>query len=118
MRYQSRFVLWLLVCITGGIYGLVWYYQVNRDLMARLNMQPDAASQWWSQLIPIFNLVSIHITAERINKLAGIQTVSPVLTWLFWSWFIQGSVVHMQRGVNIIAQQDATRANTAASQPA
>ena len=107
MRKQGRIGMWLLVGITLGIYGLFWYHRTNRDLMARLGRPRDAASQWWSQIIPIYSIVAVHITAERVNEAAGRKVVSPVATWLFWSWFFQGVFVHLQGGVNIVVTEDA-----------
>jgi hypothetical protein len=102
MRKQGRFGMWWLVGLTLGIYGLFWYQRTNRDLCARLGIRRDALSQWWSQIIPIYGIVAVHTTATRINQLAGKEEISPVATWLFWSWFFQGTNVHMQKGVNAI----------------
>jgi hypothetical protein len=45
-------------------------------------------------------LVCIHESARRINDFAGRKVISPVATWLIWSWFFQGSYMHLQGGVN------------------
>lgn len=100
MRRQGRVGMWFLVGITLGIYGLVWYARTNEGLASGLGVSRAADSRWWSQIIPIFNLVGIHESARRINDFAGRKVISPVATWLFWSWFFQGSYVHLQGGVN------------------
>ena len=100
VRRQGRIKMWFLIGITLGIYSLFWYERVNADLAARLGIPRTADSRWWSQLIPVLSIVGVHATAQRINALAGRKVVSPVASWLFFSWFVQTSYVHLQGGVN------------------
>lgn len=100
MRRQGRVGMRFLVGITFGTFGLVRYSRTNRLLASGLGVSCVADSRLWSQIIPIFNLVCIHESARRINDFAGRKVISPVATWLIWSWFFQGSYMHLQGGVN------------------
>ncbi|HEY0118233.1 MAG TPA: hypothetical protein VGC04_05600 [Cellulomonas sp.] len=100
MRRQGRVGMWFLVGITLGIYGLFWYARTNAGVASGLGVSRTADSRWWSQIIPIFSVVGVHESAKRINAFAGQKVISPVATWLFWSWFFQGAYVHLQGGVN------------------
>lgn len=100
---------WLgLGIITFGIYVLVWYYKVNRELrdlgaaygneeLARVN----PALSVLSQFVPIANLVSLHRTGTRVKQ-AQLLVNRPVdysmgLHWLliivgFWPCYVQSGL--------------------------
>ena len=58
-----------LPVITLGIYSLVWYYKINkelRDLHPSIKVDPALAAL--SLIIPIASLVSIYNTGKRIEQ--------------------------------------------------
>lgn len=114
IRKQGAWGLWWLCVITVGIYWFVWYDRVNKELAAFVGVEREGWSQWWSQLIPFFNLVALSRTAKRLNdahRLVGSPTqVSPVMTWL-WSGIWFGSTPrYVQRRVNTLSDIQASHA--------
>lgn len=111
MTKRNAFATWLLIGITLGIYALVMYERLNRELADTLNQPTDivpvrgapsrpAWSRWWSQFIPVYGIVGIHRTALRVNMYAGHKVISPTASWLWWSWFFVGSYPYLQIGAN------------------
>ncbi len=106
VRKQGAWGLWWLVLITGGIYYYVWYARINRELAEVLGTPVPADGQWWSQLIPIFNLVGLARTAKRVNAAhvaVGSPTrVSVFVTW-FWApaWYVS-QTRYLQRRINVL----------------
>jgi hypothetical protein len=107
-RTQGAWGLWWLCGLTFGIYYLIWFQRINRELCAfapEIN-RADASCTWWSQLIPIYGLVALAKTAGRVNatnQLVGSPArVSSFTTW-FWApaWF--GSQTrYLQRRINAL----------------
>lgn len=111
---RNAFGTWLLVGLTLGIYALVMFERLNRELAEALHALPSelgrdherypgvrpAWSRWWSQLIPVYGIIGIHKTAQRLNQFAGHKVVSPTASWLWWSWFFVGSYPYLQIGAN------------------
>lgn len=112
---RNAFGTWLLVGLTLGIYALVMFERLNRELnqangsQAFLSpegkLQPTypprpAWSRWWSQIIPIYGIVALHKTAQAVNTYAGHKVISPTAAWLFWSWFFVGTYPYLQIGAN------------------
>lgn len=101
---RNAFGTWLLVGLTLGIYALVMYERLNRELAtppgpARLRTRP-AWSRWWSQFIPIYGIIGIHRTVKRLNERVKHKVISPTAAWLFWSWFFVGTYPYLQIGAN------------------
>lgn len=105
-RKQGAWGLWWLVGLTGGIYYFIWYQRINRELATVLRMDVPSNGMWWSQLIPIYGLVGLAATANRLNNAhaaVGSPTrVSSFVAW-FWapSWFAS-QTRYLQRRVNIL----------------
>lgn len=121
---RNAFGTWLLVGLTIGIYGLVMYERLNRELHEAeapsgtlhdahppvgpertVNRNRPAWSRWWSQFIPVYGIVGIHRTALRVNMYAGHKVISPTASWLWWSWFFVGSYPYLQIGANRAADR-------------
>ncbi|NYI04140.1 DUF4234 domain-containing protein [Allostreptomyces psammosilenae] len=79
-KVRNPFAVWLLSCITLGIYQMVWYYRINRELrdFAGVQVAPGRAvlaiTIGGFVLVPPF--VSIANTGGRIaraQEFAGVQ---------------------------------------------
>ena len=123
IRKQGPWGLWWLTIITLGIYYLVWYQRVNRELFAATSTTPAADGQWWSQIIPFYGLVGLSRTAKRVNaahSAVGSPTrVSPVMTWLWAPLWFGSQTRYVQRRMNILHDvQASAAANVPRSQTA
>ncbi|MGI8880411.1 MAG: hypothetical protein ACR2KJ_07890 [Jatrophihabitans sp.] len=105
-RKQGAWALWWLCAITIGIYYLVWYGRINKELAAILGQPVSVTSHWWAQLIPIMNLVGLGHTANLLNaahsRVGSPTRVGSFTTW-FWApaWF--GSQIrYLQRRINVL----------------
>jgi len=83
---------WLLNLITLGVYGLFWYYKVNKELRnfdRSISVKPGLAVI--CLFVPIIGLVSIYNTGKRIRQAQTIAGSHPsasgvlgvVLTFVF-----------------------------------
>jgi hypothetical protein len=108
LRRQGAWTLWWLCAITFGIYYFIWYDRIGTELSAFTGTPRAAWTRWWSQLIPIYNLIGLHRMAKQLNNahaaVGSTVRVSPFVTW-FWatSWF--GSHTrYLQRRINTLAE--------------
>ncbi len=76
-----------LSIITVGIYYLVWYYKINKEI--KLHNPQIKVSPGWAVialLVPVANLVTAYGTAARIRQMqldeGASQTISPVVALL------------------------------------
>jgi hypothetical protein len=98
---RNPFAVWLLVGLTLGIYGLVLFHKMNRELATALQLPHTPTLKWYSQLVPVWGIVGLHVTAKRINVAArDVKVVSPTAVWLFWSWFFVGPYARLQAALN------------------
>lgn len=106
VRKQGAWGLWWLVILTAGIYYYVWYARVNQELARVLGAAVPADGQWWSQLIPIFNLVGLARTAKRVNdahaRVGSPTRVSVVVSWLLAPYWFASQTRYLQRRMNIL----------------
>jgi hypothetical protein len=114
VRKQGAWGLWWLVGITFGIYYYVWYARINRELAAVLRTEVPSDGQWWSQLIPIYNLIGLARTAKRVNA-AHAEAGSPTRVGIFVTWFwapawFASQTRYLQRRINILHDVLAGRA--------
>ena len=111
---QGAWGLWWLCGITLGIYYLVWYQRINRELAALTGGQAPADGQWWSQFIPIFGLIGLARTAKRVNAahaMVGSPTrVSSVVAWLWAPAWFASQTRYLQRRMNTLHDVLAARA--------
>jgi hypothetical protein len=110
---QGAWGLWWLCGLTFGIYYLVWYQRINKELSAVLGREHTGDGQWWSQFIPIYGLIGLARTAGRLNAahtLVGSPTrVSPVTTWLWAPLWFSSQTRYLQRRINILHDIQASR---------
>lgn len=111
MKRRSPIVVWLLLpLITFGIYHLVWYYKIHREMAEfdRRRAIPIAGPMLvllflsWTVIAPI---VSYHNTGTRIRnaqRSAGLRpSCSPTLSWLLM--FVFGlNTFYLQSELNVI----------------
>lgn len=109
MKRRNPVAAWLgLPLITLGIYHLVWYYKIHREMAEfdRRRAVPVAGPMLvlfflsWTFIAPI---ISYHNTGTRIRnaqRAAGLApTCSPAACWLLW--FVIGvNVLYMQSELN------------------
>jgi hypothetical protein len=106
VRKQGPWGLWWLTGITFSIYYFVWYSRINRELAKVTGTAVPADGQWWSQLVPIYNLIGLARTAGRLNA-AHAAVGSPTRVGSFMTWFLApcwfGSQTrYLQRRINIL----------------
>lgn len=86
---------WFLALITFGIYALVWYYKINKELRdydTSIVVKPGLALL--SLFVPIVGLVSIYNTGKRIRQAQTVAGIVPeasgllglVLYFVFGLW--------------------------------
>jgi hypothetical protein len=104
-RTQDAWAVWLLSIVTLGIYYLVWYYRINRELglfaPAAVTVSPGLAVL--AQLVPIVNLVGLARTAGRLNaahaSVGSAVRVSAGVTVLGAFWYAS-QTRYLQRRLN------------------
>jgi hypothetical protein len=92
VKIRNPFGVFVLSIVTLGIYYVVWYYKVNRELRdaARIDVSPVAAvlavSIGWLIIVPPF--VSWYRTFQRIQQAqrqAGLRgEVNPILGFILF----------------------------------
>jgi len=102
-KIRNPIIAFLLVFVTLGIYYLVWYYKINRELRdlgrttgqeQRLGRSPFtslmAISVGWLILVPPF--VSMYRTLRRIEAAQGISGSAgePLNMWLGYVLYLVG----------------------------
>jgi hypothetical protein len=109
MKHRNPLAAWIgLPLITLGIYHLVWYYKIHKEMAEfdRRRSIPVAGPMlvlWllgWTVIAPI---ISYHNAGKRIRdaqRSAGlIGSCSPALCWLLW--FVFGlNTLYMQSELN------------------
>ncbi len=96
---------WLSI-LTLGIYYLVWYSRINKELAAVLGEPVPANGHWVNQFIPIWSWVGLGATAKRLNR-AHAAVGSPTRVGLFTTWFwapawFASQTRYLQRRINIL----------------
>lgn len=114
MKARNPFGVWLgLPIITLGIYHLVWYYKIHKEMAEfdRRRNVPVAGPMLvllllsWTVIAP---LISYHNTGARIRnaqRAAGLTpTCSPTLSWLLWIVF-GTNALYMQMELNKVVDR-------------
>ena len=113
IRRQGAWTLWWLVVITFGVYYFFWYHRIGAELTAFTESPHAAWSKWWSQLIPIYNLIGLHRMAKRLNeahiRVGSSVRVSPFVTWFWATWWFMSQTRYLQRRINILAEIQQSR---------
>ena len=106
VRKQGAWGLWWLVAVTFGIYYYVWYGRVNQEIARVLGTEVPSDGTWWSQLIPVYNLIGLARTAKRLNeahaRVGSPTRVSIVVAWLWAPWWFGSQTRYLQRRINIL----------------
>lgn len=90
-KLRGPFAVWLLSLVPFGIYGLVWYFKINRELRdfhPSIQVKPGLALL--AMFVPIAGWVSIYNTGKRIGQaqqLAGLGTGCSGGLGLVAAWF-------------------------------
>jgi cbb3-type cytochrome oxidase subunit 3 len=103
-KTRNPWGVFLLSIITLGIYGLWWYYTINREVRdydRSIEVEPGLSVL--AQFVPIVNFVSIFRSGERINtaqRSAGSTAqCSPLVGFLLV--FVLGTwIVYYQSQIN------------------
>ena len=61
--------VFLLGIITLGIYTLVWFYRINKEMKLHTDWEDDPGKAILALFIPIANLVSFYRTAKRVRRM-------------------------------------------------
>jgi hypothetical protein len=107
-KTRNPWGVWLLSLVTLGIYGIVWYYKVNRetkDYDARVVVNPGMAVVaivfGWIIIIPPF--VSIYNTGRRIaqaQEAAGAPVTCVPIIGLLLTFLWSTQTVYYQSQIN------------------
>lgn len=122
LRQQGPWALWWLTLLTCGIYYFIWYARINKELSAVLGTPVTADGKWWSQIIPVFSIVSLARTAGRVNA-AHAAVGSEVRVGVFKAvvlaplWFASHTR-YLQRRINLVADVIAAQSAPAEQVPA
>ena len=119
VKIRNPFLVFLWCLVTLGIYYLVWYYKVNRELRdaAGLEVSPVVAllaiTVGWIVIVPPF--VSWYRTFDRIRAAQGsagvTSEVNPVLGFILYVigvFFLPVEVIYAQDELNKVWQRLAT----------
>ena len=111
VKIRNPFGVFVLAIVTLGIYYVVWYYKVNRELRdaAGINVSPVTAilaiTIGWVIIVPPF--VSWYHTFERIQQAqrqAGLANeVNPILGFVFYLvalYFLPVELLYAQDELN------------------
>lgn len=108
-KRRNPVAVWLLAPITLGIYGLVWYYKINRearDMGVESNPGTSLLAITLGAFIIVPPFVSIFKTGERIaasQRAAGIApTCNPVVGLLLWLFVFGTGTLYYQSEMNKI----------------
>lgn len=108
-KVRSPWAVWSLCVITLGVYYLVWYVRLNKEIAdaAGVDVNVGTTRLWLSQCVPIANWVSLARTARRLRtalELAAAETsVSGGRTVLASLWFASHTR-YLQRCANELWQ--------------
>jgi Domain of unknown function (DUF4234) len=96
--------VWLLALITFGIYGLVWYFKINRELRdfhPSIQVKPGLALL--ALFVPIVGWISVYNTGMRIaqaQQIAGLGSPCSGALGMVASWFFGLHTIYLQGQLN------------------
>ena len=106
-KIRSPWGVWWLSFITFGIYYLVWYVKLNKEIAraAGPDVQVETFGLWFSQCVPIAYWISLAHTTERLNtaqhRNGTAPTTSAGMAILGTFWFIS-QTRYLQRRANAL----------------
>lgn len=104
-RVRSPWAVWWLSCLTLGIYYLVWYVKLNKEIAsaAGVDVTVGTVGLWLSQCVAVANWVSLAHTAQRLatalERAGEVPTVSAGRTILASLW-LGSHTRYLQRRAN------------------
>lgn len=104
-KIRSPWAVWWLSGLTLGIYYLVWYVKLNKEVAraAGCDVTVGALGLWLSQCVAIANWVGLAHTAQRLTtaleRAGEVPTVSKGRTILASLWF-WSQTRYLQRRAN------------------
>jgi len=108
-KRREPVAVWLLSIVTFGIYGLVWYYKINRearDLGSGTSPGTSLLAITLGGFIIVPPFLSIYNTGERIaqsQRNAGIpSTCNPLVGLLLWIFVFSTGSIYYQSELNKI----------------
>lgn len=108
-KRRNPVAVWLLTIVTFGIYGLVWYYKINRearDMGQGTSPGTSLLAITLGAFILVPPFVSIYNTGDRIaasQRAAGIPaTCNPLVGLLLWIFVFSTGSVYYQAEMNKI----------------
>jgi uncharacterized protein DUF4234 len=121
VKIRSPFGVFVLAIVTLGIYYLVWYYKVNRELRDAAGIDVDpfvallAITIGWLIIVPPF--VSWYRTFERIQQAqrqAGLTSeANPILGFILYLvalYFLPVELLYAQDELNKLWRARSTHA--------
>jgi hypothetical protein len=106
-KIRSPWGVWWLSFLTLGIYYLVWYVKLNKEIAraAGPDIQVQTFGLWFSQCVPIAYWISLAHTAERLktaqHRNGTAPTASAGMAILGTFWFIS-QTRYLQRRANAL----------------
>jgi Domain of unknown function (DUF4234) len=114
MKRRNPWVAWLaLPLITLGIYHLVWYYKIHKEMAEfdRRRAIPVAGPMLvlvflsWTVIAPIISYNNAGQWVQNAQRAAGLlPTCSPALSWLLWFAF-GANTLYLQIEINKVVDQ-------------
>ncbi len=108
-KRRGPVAVWLLAIVTFGIYGLVWYYKINRearDLGVGTSPGTSLLAITLGGFIIVPPFLSIYNTGDRIaqcQRNAGIApTCNPLVGLLLWLFVFSTGSIYYQSELNKI----------------
>ena len=108
-KNRSPWAVWCLSAVTLGVYYLVWYVRLNKEIarVAGVDVAVGTVGLWLSQCVPIASWVGLAHTAQRLRtaqERAGVEpSVSAGRTILTSLWF-GSQTLYLQRLANELWQ--------------
>tara|TARA_Y100000588_G_C13663885_1_gene673273 strand:- start:82 stop:441 length:360 start_codon:yes stop_codon:yes gene_type:complete len=105
ITYRPVFIPPLLLIVTFGLYGLVWFYKTSDELI-RYNKQEGNPLAWLIMaLIPLLNIFAVFFHAQAVEKFSkrdGREGIGATLIFLMWL-FPPLALLFIQAEMNAVA---------------
>jgi hypothetical protein len=104
-KIRSPWGVWWLTFLTLGIYYLVWYVKLNKEVAraAGPDIHVETFGLWFSQCVPIAYWISLAHTTERLNTASHRNGTAPTasggMAILGTFWFMS-QTRYLQRRAN------------------
>ena len=92
----------ILTFITLGIYGIYWFYQTSKELIAYTHKQANPLLWTIGLFIPVLNLIVIWKYAHAVEEATGGRR-NGILIFLLWMVFFPAVQYVVQSELNKLA---------------